>query len=153
MSDYNLDVSVGMAMDAIKIMTVDDHPLMREGIAAVIQGQAGMEIVAEAGNGRQAIEMFATHRPDVTLMDLQMPIMNGIDAIKALRLEFPSARFIVLTTYQGDVQVVRALKAGAAGYLLKDKIWKELPETIRIVHSGRRQITPEIAEVRNRATE
>jgi DNA-binding NarL/FixJ family response regulator len=146
-SEDNLDVGLGMAMDAIKIMTVDDHPLMREGIAAVIQGQAGMEIVAEAGNGRQAIEMFSTYRPDVTLMDLQMPIMNGIDAIKALRLEFPSARFIVLTTYQGDVQVVRALKAGAAGYLLKDKIWKELPETIRIVHSGRRQITPEIAEV------
>jgi len=124
---------------------VDDHPLMREGIAAVIQGEEGMVVVGEAADGQQAIEMFRACRPDVTLMDLQMPIMNGIEAIKSLRLEFPAARFIVLTTYQGDVQALRALKAGAAGYLLKSMIWKDLPETIRVVHSGRRRIPPEVA--------
>ena len=127
-------------------MVVDDHPLMREGIVAVIQGAADIIVVGEAGNGQQAIEMFRVHRPDVTLMDLQMPIMNGIDAIKTIRLEYPTSHFIVLTTYQGDVQALRALKAGATGYLLKNMIWKDLPESIRAVHSGRRRIPPEIAE-------
>jgi len=119
---------------------------MREGIVAVIQGAADIIVVGEAGNGQQAIEMFRVHRPDVTLMDLQMPIMNGIDAIKTIRLEYPTSHFIVLTTYQGDVQALRALKAGATGYLLKNMIWKDLPESIRAVHSGRRRIPPEIAE-------
>jgi len=119
---------------------------MREGIVAVIQGAADIIVVGEAGNGQQAIEMFRVHRPDVTLMDLQMPIMNGIDAIKTIRLEYPTSHFIVLTTYQGDVQALRALKAGATGYLLKNMIWKDLPESIRAVHSGRRRIPPEIAD-------
>src|SRR4051812_43659814 len=105
-------------------MIVDDHPLMREGVAAVIQDADDIVVVAEACNGQQAVEMFRERRPDVTLMDLQMPQMNGIEAIKAIRLEFPAARFIVLTTYQGDVQALRALKAGATGYLLKNMIWK-----------------------------
>jgi DNA-binding NarL/FixJ family response regulator len=132
--------------EKIKVLTVDDHPLMREGIAAVIQDEEDIVMVGEASNGQQAIEMFRAHHPDVTLMDLQMPIMNGIDAIKTIRLEFPISRFIVLTTYQGDVQALRALKAGAAGYLLKNMIWKDLPESIRAVHSGRRRIPAEIAE-------
>lgn len=131
--------------EKIKVLMVDDHPLMREGIAAVIQGEEGMVVVGEAADGQQAIEMFRQCRPDVTLMDLQMPVMNGIEAIKAIRLEFPAARFIVLTTYQGDVQALRALKAGATGYLLKSMIWKDLPESIRVVHSGRRRIPSEVA--------
>jgi DNA-binding NarL/FixJ family response regulator len=132
--------------EKIKVLIVDDHPLMREGIAAVIQGEKDIVVVAEASDGKQAIELFRAHLPDVTLMDLQMPVMNGIDAIKAIRLEFPTSRFIVLTTYQGDVQALRALKAGATGYLLKNMIWKDLPESIRVVHSGRRRIPTEIAE-------
>lgn len=132
--------------ERIRVLVVDDHPLMREGIVAVIQGAADIIVVGEAGNGQQAIEMFRVHRPDVTLMDLQMPIMNGIDAIKTIRLEYPTSHFIVLTTYQGDVQALRALKAGATGYLLKNMIWKDLPESIRAVHSGRRRIPPEIAD-------
>lgn len=132
--------------EKIKVLIVDDHPLMREGIAAVIQGEKDIVVVAEASDGKQAIELFRARVPDVTLMDLQMPVMNGIDAIKAIRLEFPTSRFIVLTTYQGDVQALRALKAGATGYLLKNMIWKDLPESIRVVHSGRRRIPTEIAE-------
>jgi DNA-binding NarL/FixJ family response regulator len=131
--------------EKIKVLLVDDHPLMREGIAAVIQREEDIVIVGEASNGQQAIEMFRACRPDVTLMDLQMPVMNGIDAIKSIRLEFPAARFIVLTTYQGDVQALHALKAGAAGYLLKSMIWNDLPESIRVVHSGRRRIPAEVA--------
>jgi DNA-binding NarL/FixJ family response regulator len=131
--------------EQIRVLMVDDHPLMREGIAGVIQREEGIVIVGEANDGQQAIEMYRQCRPDVTLMDLQMPGMNGIDAIKAIRREFPSARFIVLTTYQGDVQALRALKAGATGYLLKNMIWKELPESVRVVHSGRRRIPPEVA--------
>jgi DNA-binding NarL/FixJ family response regulator len=129
----------------IRILSVDDHHLLREGIAAVLAGQADMELAAEAGTGNEAVECFRRHRPDVTLMDLQMPGMNGIDAILAIRREFPGARFIVLTTYQGDVQALRALKAGASGYLLKSMLRKELLDTIRIVHAGGRRIPPEIA--------
>jgi len=131
--------------EPIRIMMVDDHPLMREGIAAVVEQAEGMTIVGQANNGSEAIELYRQCRPDVTLMDIQMPDMNGIDTIKAIRVEFPNARFIVLTTYQGDVQALRALKAGAAGYLLKNMIWKDLPDSIRIVHSGRRKIPPEVA--------
>lgn len=129
----------------IRVLTVDDHPLLREGVAAVIEAEDDIELVAEATSGMEAIEMFRRCHPDVTLMDLQMPAMSGIDAILAIRTEFPNARFIVLTTYQGDVQALRALKAGAAGYLLKSMLRKELLETIRAVHAGRRRIPPEIA--------
>jgi DNA-binding NarL/FixJ family response regulator len=131
--------------EKIKILVVDDHPLMREGIAAVIQDAEDIVVAGEADNGQEAMEVFRQCRPDVTLMDLQMPGMNGIEAIKTIRLEFPSARFIVLTTYQGDVQALRALKAGATGYLLKNMIWKDLGDCIRVVHSGRRRIPPEVA--------
>src|SRR5271163_3550684 len=129
----------------ISIRSVDDHPLLREGIAAVLQDEVDIVLAAEATNGKEAIESFRAHRPDVTLMDLQMPGMNGIDAIIEIRREFPNARFIVLTTYQGDVQALRALKAGAAGYLLKSMLRKDLVSTIRTVHAGRRYIPPEIA--------
>jgi DNA-binding NarL/FixJ family response regulator len=129
----------------IRVMTVDDHPLLREGIAAVLQDEPDMVLVAEATNGDDAIRSFRQHRPDVTLMDIQMPGMCGIDAMTAIRTEFPNARFVVLTTYQGDVQALRALKAGASGYLLKSMLRKELLETIRIVDSGRRRIPPEVA--------
>lgn len=129
----------------IRVFTVDDHPLMREGIAAVIERQQDMVLVGEATNGREAIEGFRLHRPDVTLMDLQMPEMSGIDAIIAIRREFSSARVVVLTTFQGDVQALRAFKAGASGYLLKNMLRKELVDTIRTVHAGRRRIPPEVA--------
>jgi DNA-binding NarL/FixJ family response regulator len=129
----------------IKVLTVDDHPLLREGIAAVLTGEADMELVGEATNGQEAIERFRTHQPDVTLMDLQMPVMNGIDAIVAIRKEFPGARFVILTTYQGDVQALRAFKAGASGYLLKNMLRQELLDTIRTAHAGGRRIPPEIA--------
>jgi DNA-binding NarL/FixJ family response regulator len=118
---------------------------MREGIAAVIQDAADIVVAGEADNGIEALEMFRRCRPDVTLMDLQMPGRNGIETIKTIRLEFPTARFIVLTTYQGDVQALRALKAGATGYLLKNMIWKDLGECVRAVHAGRRRIPPEVA--------
>ena len=129
----------------ISILSVDDHPLLREGIAAVLQDEADIVLAAEATNGKEAIESFRAHRPDVTLMDLQMPVMNGIEAIVEIRREFPNARFIVLTTYQEDAQALRALKAGAAGYLLKNMLRKNLVETIRLVHAGKRCIPPEIA--------
>ena len=129
----------------IRVLAVDDHALLREGIAALIGNQSDMQVVAEASNGREAIERFREHRPDVTLMDLQMPEMSGIDAIGAIRAEFPEARIIVLTTHAGDVQVVRALRAGARGFLLKGLLRKELIETIRAIHAGHKRITPEIA--------
>jgi DNA-binding NarL/FixJ family response regulator len=129
----------------IKVLTVDDHPLLREGIAAVIQGEPDMMLVAEATNGQEAIENFRLHRPDVTLMDIQMPGMDGINAMTAIRRNFPNARFIVLTTYQGDIQAVRAIKAGASGYLLKNMLRKDLLDTIRAVHAGKRIIPSVIA--------
>jgi DNA-binding NarL/FixJ family response regulator len=129
----------------IRILTVDDHPLLRDGIAAVLQAQQDMELVDQASNGREAVESFRRQRPDVTLMDLRMPDMNGIEAIGAIRAEFPDARIIVLTTYAGDAQAAAALKAGAAGYLLKNMVRKELIETIRAVHAGKRRIPAEVA--------
>src|SRR5215831_18607054 len=129
----------------IRILAVDDHPLLRDGIAALVGGQDDMEMVAEASNGREAIELFRALAPDVTLMDLQMPDKNGIEAITAIRKNAPDARIIVLTTYSGDVQVTRALKAGAQAYLLKNLLHKELLDTIRAVHSGKKIVSPEIS--------
>jgi DNA-binding NarL/FixJ family response regulator len=129
----------------IRVLTVDDHPLLRSGIAAVLQNAEDIVVVGEATNGQEAVESFRIHQPDVTLMDLQMPVMNGIDAILAIRAEFPAARFAVLTTYDGDVQALRALKAGATGYLLKSMLREELIDTIRAIHAGRRRIPSEIA--------
>src|ERR1700692_3675046 len=129
----------------IGVLTVDDHPLLREGIATLVNAESDMKLVAEASNGQEAIEKFRLHRPDVTLMDLQMPVLNGIDAIIGIRSEFPSAKVIVLTMYAGDVQVLRALKAGARGYILKGRVHRELLDTIRAVHAGQKRIPPEIA--------
>jgi DNA-binding NarL/FixJ family response regulator len=129
----------------IKVLSVDDHALLREGIAALVNAESDMKLVAEATNGQEAIEKFRLHRPDVTLMDLQMPAMNGIEAIIGIRSEFPSARVIVLTTYAGDVQVLRALRAGARGYILKGHVRRELLDTIRAVHAGQKRIPPEVA--------
>lgn len=129
----------------IRILTVDDHPLLREGVASMINAEPDMQIVAEADSGAEAIKQFRSYRPDVTLMDLQMPGMNGVDAIKAIRDEFEDARIIVLTTYTGDVQVLQALKAGAAGYLLKSALRTELLNAIRAVHTGQRHVSASIA--------
>jgi DNA-binding NarL/FixJ family response regulator len=129
--------------DSIRILLVDDHPLFRGGIAALLATQPGMKLVAEASNGREAIEQFRAHRPDITLMDLQMPEMNGLDALIAIRGEFPEARIIVLTTYKGDVQVLRAMQVGARAYLLKNLLDKELLGTIRAVHSGKKALAAE----------
>ena len=129
----------------IRVLIVDDHPLLRQGVAAVLQDEPDMEIVAEAANGGDAIVAFEKHRPDVTLMDLQMPGMSGIDAIAEIRARAPHARVVVLTTYKGDVSALRALRAGAVGYLLKDQVLTELVRTIRTVHEGGRRIPPEIS--------
>jgi len=129
----------------IRILTVDDHPLLREGIAALVNAESDMKLVAEASNGEEAIEQFRLHRPDVTLMDLQMPAMNGIEAVTRIRAEFPDARIIVLTTYTGDVQALRALKAGARAYILKGHVHRELLEAIRAVHAGKKRIPPDVA--------
>jgi DNA-binding NarL/FixJ family response regulator len=138
----------------IRIFTVDDHALLREGIAALVEAEPDMKLVAEASNGQEAIEKFRLHRPDVTLMDLQMPGMNGIEAITRIQDEFSGARIIVLTTYTGDFQVLRALKAGARGYILKGHVHRELLGAIRAVHAGQKQIPPEIAaELAEHATD
>ena len=129
----------------IRILTADDHALLRQGIVSLVGLESDMEIVAQASTGRDAVDKFKAHRPDITLMDLQMPDMSGIDAIIAIRNEYPNARIVVLTTYAGDVQVMRALKAGARGYILKGRIHKELLETIRAVHAGQKQLPPEVA--------
>ena len=129
----------------IKVLSVDDHPLLREGIATLVNAESDMKLVAEATNGQEAIEKFRLHRPDVTLMDLQMPALNGIEAIIGIRSEFPNARIIVLTTYAGDVQVLRALKAGARGYILKGHMRRELLDSIRAVHAGQKRISAEVA--------
>jgi len=129
----------------IRVLAVDDHPMLREGIAALLGSQSDMKLVAEASTGREALEQFRKHRPDLTLMDLQMPDMDGVEAMSAICSEFPQARFIVLTTYRGDVQVLRALKAGARAYLLKSLLRKELLDTIRAVHAGQKRIPSEVA--------
>jgi DNA-binding NarL/FixJ family response regulator len=131
--------------EPIRILSVDDHPLIRQGVAGLVATQADMNLIAEAANGRDAIQQFHRHRPDITLMDLQMPEMNGLDAIIAIRGESPEARIIVLTTYAGDVQALRALKAGARAYLLKDSLHKELLATIRAVHAGRKSMSSEVS--------
>jgi len=145
-------VSNGAAQ--IRILAVDDHALITQGIAVLLGIEDDMALVAEASNGREAIQQFRMHRPDVTLMDLQMPEMNGLDAIIAIRGEFPNAKIIVLTTYKGDVQIFRALKAGAQGYVLKNTIHKELTETIRAVHAGKKALSPEATfEIAEHATD
>jgi DNA-binding NarL/FixJ family response regulator len=131
--------------NSIRILIVDDHPLLREGVGAVIENEPDMELIAEATNGREAIALFQKHRPDITLMDLRLPDMNGINAMSEIRAGYPGARIIVLTTYTGDVQALNALKAGAAAYLLKSMLRRELIDTIRTVHAGKRRIPPEIA--------
>ena len=129
----------------IRILAVDDHPIVRQGIAGLVAVHSDMNLVAEASNGREAIQQFRLHHPDVTLMDLEMPEMGGLDATIAIRGEFPEARIIVLTTYAGDAQVLRALKAGARGYLLKNSLHKELLDTIRSVHGGKRALSTEVS--------
>jgi len=130
---------------SIRILVVDDHPVVRQGIAVLVGTQPDMTLVAEASNGREAIQQFRAHRPDVTIMDLQMPEMSGLDALIAIRGEFPNARIIVLTTYAGDVQILRALKSGAQGYLLKNTFHKDLLDTIHAVHAGKKSLSPEVS--------
>ena len=131
---------------AIRVLIADDHPMLREGVAAIIGGESDMQIVGEASNGAEAVEAFHRLRPDVTLMDLQMPVMDGLESIAAIKAEAPNARIIVLTTYAGDVQALRALRAGASAYLLKSSLLDELLNTVRAVHAGRRYVPPDIAQ-------
>ena len=129
----------------IRILLADDHPFLRDGVSGLVADQPDMKLVAEASNGREAIDQFREYRPDITLLDLQMPEISGIDAILTIRSSYPDARIIVLTTYTGDAQVLRALKAGAQAYLLKSALRRELLETIRAVHAGHRRISPNVA--------
>ena len=129
----------------IRVFSVDDHPLLREGIAAIINNQPDMQVIGQAANGQDAVQEFKKHQPDVTLMDLRLPDMSGIDAMIAIRAEFPEARIILLTTFEGDVEIKRALEAGARGYLLKSMPPKELVEVIRQVHAGKKRIPPQLA--------
>ena len=139
---------------AIRILVVDDHPVVRQGVAGLVDGQPDMSIVAQASNGREAIQQFRTHHPDLVLMDMQMPEMNGLDALMAIRDEAPDARIIVLTTYAGDAQVLRAIKAGARGYLLKSALHRELLDTIRAVHAGKKTMSAEVSyELAEHATD
>ena len=145
---------MGAGVSKIRILAVDDHPVVRQGIAGLLSIQPDMTLVGEACNGREAIQQFRTHHPDVTLMDLQMPEMNGLDALIAIRNEFPDARIIMLTTYVGDAQILRALKAGAQGYLLKNTLHKELLDRIRAVHAGRKTISADASyELTEHATD
>ena len=138
----------------IRILVVDDHPVVRQGVAGLVGGQPDMSIVGQASNGREAIQQFRAHHPDVVLMDLQMPEMSGLDALMAIRDEAPEARIIVLTTYAGDAQVLRAIKAGARGYLLKSALHRELLETVRAVHAGKKSVSAEVAyELAEHATD
>ena len=139
---------------AIRILVVDDHPVVRQGVAGLVGGQPDLSIVGQASNGREAIQQFRSHRPDIVLMDLQMPEMNGLDALMAIRDEAPEARVIMLTTYAGDAQVMRAIKAGARGYLLKSALHRELLETIRAVHAGKKSLSAEASyELAEHATD
>jgi DNA-binding NarL/FixJ family response regulator len=145
---------VQSSLNLIRILTVDDHPLLRKGIAALVNAEPDLKLVAEASNGKEAIDAFRSYRPDVTLMDLQMPGVDGIEAIETIRRESPEARIIVLTTYSGDMQVLRALRAGARGYILKGSVHEELLTTIRAVHAGQKRIPPDVAaELANHATD
>jgi DNA-binding NarL/FixJ family response regulator len=139
------DAFVSNEPTAIRVLAADDHALLRQGIASLVNAQADMELVAQAATGHEALKQFRQHLPDITLMDLQMPDMNGIEALIGIRSEFPDARVIVLTTYAGDVQVARALRAGARGYLLKGSVHTDLVETIRAVHAGQKRVPAEIA--------
>jgi DNA-binding NarL/FixJ family response regulator len=134
------------ATGQIRILSVDDHPLLREGLMAIINSQDDMKLIAEASSGKEGIEKFRNHLPDVTLMDLRLPDMNGIDAVIAIRGEFPQARIIILTTSEGDVEIARALAAGVKGYVLKSMVRKELLDVIRLVHAGKTRLSPAIAE-------
>jgi DNA-binding NarL/FixJ family response regulator len=136
---------VTQAVERISVLIADDHPMLREGVASVLAGESDMVVAGEARDGAEAVALFAQLRPDVVLMDLQMPVMDGVEAIVAIRAQAPDARIVVLTTYTGDVQALRALKAGASGYLLKSSLRRELIDTIRAVHAGRRRLHPDIA--------
>jgi DNA-binding NarL/FixJ family response regulator len=136
-----------MSPDApIKVLCVDDHPLVRKGIASILANESDMRLVGEAGNGQEAVELFRLHHPDVTLMDLRMPAMDGIETTRAIRREFPDARIIALTSYDGDQDIYRALEAGVRGYMLKEMVHTDVLRAIRTVHSGKRLMPAEVAE-------